>query len=191
MNKTGRLFVLSAPSGSGKTTVLARLLKRKRTVQRSISATTRSPRTGEKNGREYFFLTQAQFEKGIRRGDFLEQARVLGNWYGTPRAPIERALRAGQDVMLTIDVQGARQIRSGRLPVTTIFLLPPSLNVLRQRLQRRGTESAAQIRARLRLARRELREVKHYDYAVVNDHLKEAVSAVAAIVRAQRHRLKD
>ena len=189
MSKKGRLFVLSAPSGSGKTTVLAGLLKRHGSAVRSISATTRAPRDGEKNGQDYLFLSPAQFERGIRRGDFLEHARILGQRYGTPRLPIERALRSGRDVMLSIDVQGARQIRRGGLPVTTLFLVPPSLRVLRERLKRRGTETEAQIQARLHLARREMKAVKEYDYAVVNDRLEDAVSTVAAILQAERHRI--
>jgi len=189
LSKAGRLFVLSAPSGSGKTTMLGALLKRDRNRVRSISATTRPPRAGEQNGKDYFFISRAQFRRGIARGKFLEHARVLRNWYGTPKGPIEKALRAGKDVLLGIDIQGARQIRRGRLPATTVFLLPPSLKVLRHRLRRRATETPAQIRERLRLARKELKEVEKYDYAVVNDRLPEAVAAVETILRAERHRV--
>lgn len=188
--RPGRLFVLSAPSGSGKTTVLARLMEGKRPIVRSVSVTTRLPRRGERDGRDYFFLTQAEFEQGIRRGEFLEHARVLGYRYGTPRAAVERHLRAGKDVVLCIDIQGARQIRRSGLPATTVFLVPPSLKVLQERLRRRGTEGPAQMRARLRLARRELREVGRYDYAVVNDRLEEAVEAVRTILRAERFRVR-
>ncbi len=189
--RTGRLVILSAPSGSGKTTVLGKVLGLDPRCVRSISATTRPPRRGERNGRDYRFLSREQFRRMQARGGFLEQARILGHRYGTPRAPIARAIRAGKDVLLGIDVQGALQLRRGRLPVTTIFLLPPSLGVLRRRLRRRGTETPAQIRARLRLARREMREVKRYDYAVVNDRLEEAVQAVQAILRAERCRVKE
>lgn len=190
MNKRGRLFVLSAPSGSGKTTMLGALLKRDRNRVRSVSATTRSPRAGERHGKDYFFVSRAQFRRGISQGKFLEYARVLRNWYGTPRGPIEKALEVGKDVLLGIDIQGARQIRRGRLPATTIFLLPPSLEVLRLRLRRRATETPAQIRERLRLARKELKEVEKYDYAVVNDRLPDAVAAVEAILRAEHHRVE-
>ena len=182
--------MLSAPSGSGKTTMLAALLKRDRRRVRSVSATTRPPRHGERHGKDYFFISQPRFRRGIARREFLEHARVLRNWYGTPRGPIEKALRAGKEVLLGIDIQGARQIRRSGLPATTIFLLPPSLAVLRQRLRRRATETPAQIRQRLRLARKELKEVGWYDYAVVNDELREAVAAVEAILRAERHRVK-
>ncbi len=135
-------------------------------------------------------MAKAEFLRGIARRKFLECARVLENWYGTPRVPIENVLKAGRDVLLGIDIQGARQIRRSGLPVTTVFLLPPSLKVLRARLEGRATETPAQIRARLRLARRELKEVGKYDYAVVNDRLQDAVAAVEAIIRAQRHRVR-
>lgn len=191
MNKPqGRLFVISAPSGCGKSTLLAALLRKNRNLVRSVSATTRPSRPGERHGKDYRFLSRAEFQRGIARKKFLEHARVLKNWYGTPRGPIEKALRAGKEVLLGIDIQGARQIRRAPLPATTLFLLPPSLKVLRERLQHRGTETPQQIRARLRLARRELKEAGKYDYAVVNDRLKEAVSAVEAIIRAERHRVE-
>ena len=184
------MFLLSAPSGSGKTTMLEALLKRDPERVRSVSATTRPPRPGERHGKDYFFFSRARFRRGIARGEFLEHARVLQNWYGTPRGPIKKALQAGKDVLLGIDIQGARQIRRSGLPATTIFLLPPSLKVLRQRLKRRATETPAQIRDRLRLARKELKEVGRYDYAVVNDELREAVTAVEAILRIYRHRVE-
>ena len=151
--------------------------------------TTRPPRPGERHGRDYWFVTPEAFARARRRGDFLEFARILNHWYGTPRAPIEKALRAGRDLLLGVDIQGARQIRRSGLPVTTIFLLPPTLKVLEERLRRRGTETPAQVRARLALAHRELREVNRYDYAVVNDRLQEAIDAVRAILRAQRLRV--
>lgn len=169
--------------------MLGELLRRDPGCVRSISATTRPPRKGERSGRDYRFLSREQFRRALARREFLEHAAILGHWYGTPRPPIERAICAGKDVLLGIDVQGARTLRRGRLPVTTIFLLPPSLAVLRRRLQGRGTETPAQIRARLRLARREMREVRRYDYAVVNDRLEEAVRDVQAILRAERCRV--
>jgi guanylate kinase len=182
------LFLLSAPSGSGKTTMLEALLRRDRKRVRSISSTTRPPRPGERHGKDYFFLSRAQFRRGIARGKFLEHARVLQNWYGTPRGPIEKALKSGKDVLLGIDIQGARQVRRSGLAVTTIFLLPPSLKALRQRLRGRATETPTQIRERLCLARKELKEVGRYDYAVVNNRLQDAVAAVETILRAEHHR---
>ncbi len=189
MRRCGRLLVLSAPSGSGKTTILNALVKLHRQAVRSVSMTTRPPRPGEKNGRDYWFVSRTQFERVRAQKAFLEYARILEHWYGTPRRPIERALKAGRDVFLGVDIQGARQIRESGLPVTTIFLLPPSFIALRERLKRRGTETPDQIRARLRLARRELAELKHYDYAVVNDRLGEAIETVQAILKAERCRV--
>jgi guanylate kinase len=191
--KTGRLFVLSAPSGVGKTTVLHALLRTGtgRSAVRSVSVTTRPPRPGERHGRDYWFWSRQRFLQGIRRGEFLEWAKVLDHWYGTPRRPVERALKAGKDVFLGIDVQGARQIRKSGLPATTIFLLPPSLAVMRQRLLRRGTETPRQIQERLKLARVELRQKRYYDYAVVNDRLEQTVRAVQAIVQAERFRVRS
>ncbi|MCM8794408.1 MAG: guanylate kinase [Candidatus Omnitrophica bacterium] len=190
MKKKGRLFVLSAPSGSGKTTVLRRIVDTDSHVTLSVSATTRPPRPGEKNGRDYFFYSRKRFESQRKRGGFIEYAKILDNWYGTPRRPVEQALRLGRDVLLGLDIQGARQIRKSGLPATTIFLLPPSLAVLEHRLKKRGTETPGQIRARLQLARKELREVKHYDYAVMNDRLQEAIETVKAILRAEKCRVK-
>lgn len=180
---------MSAPSGSGKTTILEAIRKSDPRVVRSISVTTRPPRAGERHGRDYWFVSKTQFARRKKERMFLECARILTHWYGTLLAPVERALRSGRDVLLDLDIQGARQIRRSGLPATTIFLLPPSFAVLRERLKRRGTESSAQIQARLRLARRELAELQHYDYAVVNDRLEEAVVAVKTIVRAERFRV--
>jgi len=151
--------------------------------------TTRPPRAGERQGRDYWFVSGSEFARARKRGTFLECARILKHWYGTPRRPIERALRSGQNVLLGVDIQGARQIRRSGLPVTTIFLLPPSLAVLQERLRRRGTETPSQIRARLKLARRELAQVKGYDYAVVNDRLRDAIAAAKTILKAERFRV--
>ena len=153
--------------------------------------TTRPPRAGEKNGRDYRFVTRAQFELVRAQDGLLDHARILGHSYGTPRRPIEQALKAGRDVLLGVDIQGARQIRKSGRPVTTIFLLPPSFAALRQRLERRGTGTPDQIQARLRLARRELEELQRYDYAVVNDRLDEAIETVRAILKAERCRVNQ
>ncbi len=181
--------MLSAPSGSGKTTVLRELLKVEKHAVRSISATTRSRRPGERDGRDYWFWSRRRFLRGIRQGQFLEWAKILNHWYGTPRRPVEQALKSGRNVFLGIDVQGAWQIRKRGFPATTTFLLPPSLKTLGERLRHRGTEAPRQIQERLRLARIELREVSRYDYAVVNDRLKEAVAAIRTIVQAERFRV--
>jgi guanylate kinase len=189
--KGGRLVVISAPSGSGKTTLIQHLLKTDPHTCRSISMTTRPPRDGEQDGRDYWFVNRAQFARAKQQGELLESARILGHWYGTPVQPIRKTLKQGRDVLLGIDIQGAAQLRRSGLPVTTIFLLPPSIGVLGKRLKGRGTETPWQIRARLRLARKELGQMEKFDYVVVNDRLKEAVGRVQAILEAQRCRVQD
>ncbi len=190
LRRTGRLLVISAPSGSGKTTVVKALLKREPgRVVRSISMTTRPPRAGERHGRDYRFVSRRRFEQVRKNGFFLESAQILGHWYGTPRRAVERTLKAGRDVVLEIDVQGAQQVRRCGLPTTTIFLLPPTFKALRERLERRGTETRAQIQARLKRARAELARVRRYDYAVVNDRLKETIDTVHTILKGERCRV--
>ncbi len=184
------LLVLSAPSGSGKTTLMGELLEADPRLVRSISMTTRSPRPGERDGREYYFVTPAQFAAERRQRGFIEYAQVLNHWYGTPRRFIDAARRRGRDVLLGIDVQGARKLRQSGYPAVTIFIQSPGVNVLRQRLQRRGTETPAQIRARLTLARRELRCVPEYEYVVINDRLSDAVAHLRAIITAERCRVR-
>ncbi len=185
------MVVISAPSGSGKTTLIQQLLKVDPHTCRSISVTTRLPRDGERDGRDYRFVSRARFARAKARGEFLECAGILGHWYGTPIRPIRRALRQGRDVLLGIDIQGAAQLRRSGWPVTTIFLLPPSMEALKARLKRRGTETPRQIRDRLQLARKELRQMEKFDYVVVNDRLKEAVEAIRAILKAQRFRVTE
>ena len=188
--RTGLLLVLSAPSGSGKTTLMAHLLKGDPTLVRSVSVTTRAPRKGERQGREYFFVSPGQFAEARRRGALLEYAQVLHQWYGTPRQFIDVARRRGRDVLLGIDVQGARQLRRSGYPAVSVFIQPPGLGVLRQRLTRRGTETSAQIRARMALAKRELTCVPEYDYVVINDRLDEALTQLRAIITAERCRVR-
>ncbi len=190
LRRTGKLFVVSSPSGGGKTTIVGVLLGQARGLVRSVSATTRPPRAGERHGSHYRFVSERQFQRLRRTGQLLEWAPVHGAHYGTPRAPVERILAGGCDVVLSIDVQGARQIRRrfGARAVL-IFLLPPSLAVLRQRLMRRRTEPLAIIRKRLASAKRELACVGWYDYAVVNDRVAKAVAQVRAIVEAERLRV--
>ena len=186
----GRLIVLSAPSGAGKTTLVHRLLRRVPHLAHSISMTTRPPRHGERHGRDYYFVTPAAFASQRRRGGLLECARVHGHWYGTPRRAVSRVLASGHDALLSIDVQGARQVRRLAAGSVSIFILPPSLTSLRRRLQQRRTEAPDQIRARLRLARRELRAAPSYDYVVVNDEVQRALSQLQAIIVAERCRTR-
>ena len=188
-SRQGRVFVISSPSGGGKTTVIAQLRRKIPRLVRSVSVTTRRPRLGERQGRDYRFLSVAAFRRLQRSGELLEWAKVHGAYYGTPKRPILRTLASGRDVILSIDVQGARQVRRalGKQAVL-VFLLPPSLAQLRARLMRRRTETRAAIRERLAAATRELACVSWYDYRVLNDRLRPAVSHVAAIIRANRFR---
>ena len=183
----GRVFVISSPSGGGKTTVVERLRRAVPRLVRSISLTTRAPRRGERPGRDYRFTTPSVFQRLRGRGELLEWARVHGAQYGTPKRPVLDALARGRDVILNIDVQGARKVRRalGRRAVL-IFLMPPSMASLRQRLLRRRTETPAAIRRRLAVARRELRCAAWYDHRVVNDRLDRAVSDMRTIIVASR-----
>lgn len=167
------------------------LLRREPQTVRSISMTTRPARKGERNGRDYFFVSRKRFETAQKKGWLLESARVLEHWYGTPRRPVEQALESGKNVLLGVDIQGARRIRRLGLPATLIFLRPPSLSALQERLRHRGTETPIQIRARLKLARKELAQMKHFDYAVVNAQLTKAIAAVRTILKAEQHRVNN
>ncbi|MBI3997336.1 MAG: guanylate kinase [Candidatus Omnitrophica bacterium] len=184
----GRVFVISSPSGGGKTTVVERLRRMMPQLSRSVSVTTRTPRSGERKGRDYRFVSRATFQRLQRSGQLLEWARVHGASYGTPRRRVLDTLRRGGSIVLSIDVQGARQIRRALGPqAALIFLLPPSMTHLRQRLAARNTETPMAIRRRLAAARREMACAAWYDYAVVNDRLDHTVRRVARIIRtAQR-----
>ena len=181
--RRGRLIVLSGPSGVGKTTVAKALLKGSRALVRSISATTRSPRPGERQGRDYHFLSEAAFAAKLKRRAFLEHARVHGRRYGTLRGPVEAARARGRDVLLVIDVQGARQVRRVAPDAVFLFLAPPGFQVLKARLARRGTEDPRTLRRRLATARRELKERHRYDHVLVNDRLIETLRQARAILR--------
>lgn len=182
----GHLFIVSAPSGVGKSTIVRAVLARDPRLRFSVSCTTRAPRPGESPGVDYHFLSQDDFEKAIREGRFLEWAIVYGNYYGTDRRKVEAWLDEGLDVLLEIDVQGARKVRATDLAATTLFILPPSMDALEMRLRRRGTETEDVIRRRLEAACEEIREAPWYDYVIVNDVLEDAVADVAAVIRAAR-----
>lgn len=189
MNAPGRLFVLAAPSGTGKSTLVGRLLESVEDLTFSVSWTTRSPRPGERDGREYRFTDRATFMRMAAEGAFLEWAEVHGELYGTARADVERALAAGRDVLLDIDVQGAAQLRERGEPARFVFLLPPDRATLERRLRGRHTEDEEQVARRLRNAAAEVRQFAAFDYVVINDDLERAAAELAAIVRADRARL--
>jgi guanylate kinase len=177
--------ILSAPSGGGKTTIARRLLERRLDLGYSVSCTTRPPREGEVDGRDYRFLSREAFEAAVARGEFAEWAEVHGNLYGTLRTEVERVLTAGRHVLMDIDVQGARQFHLAFPDTVLIFVLPPSGEVLKTRLSARKSEDQAKLLVRLRNARAELGEVGRYHYVVVNDHLERAVDQVSSIIDAE------
>ncbi|MBS3797529.1 MULTISPECIES: guanylate kinase [unclassified Pseudoalteromonas] len=185
----GNLFILSAPSGAGKSSLINALLERHANMQVSVSHTTRAPRPGEENGVHYHFVDQAQFKELIDNDDFFEWAQVFDNYYGTSKAAIEQQLENGIDVFLDIDWQGARQVRELAPEVTTIFILPPSKDELQSRLTNRGQDSADVIAARMEKAQSETSHYDEYDYVVVNDDFDTARDEIATIVAATRLRL--
>ena len=187
-------MILSAPSGGGKTTIAKALLARRLDLGYSVSCTTRAPRPGEVPGRDYYFMTRAEFIADREKGAFAESAEVHGNLYGTLRSEVERVLAGGQHVVMDIDVQGAVQFQRAFPQAVTIFILPPSAEVLLDRLRARKTESAAQLAARLQSALQELQQVDEYEYVIVNDDLERAVASVESIVDAEvvsRERVKN
>ncbi|ADH84991.1 guanylate kinase [Desulfurivibrio alkaliphilus] len=188
MNK-GCLLVVSAPSGAGKTTLLKRILADTPGIGFSVSHTTRAPRAGEENGVDYHFIDRQEFTRRREADDFLEWAEVHGNFYGTSREAVQQALIRGEDILLDIDVQGARQLKEQTgVEAVFLFIAPPSARVLAQRLHGRGTDSREVIELRLENARREMQEADWYDYLVVNDELSEAEGLLRAIITAERCR---
>jgi len=182
VHMSGCVVVVSGPSGSGKTSVCEELAK-DASVVRSVSVTTRAPRGGERDGREYVFVTEEEFRRGIAGGRFLEWAEVFGQLYGTPREPVDRALAEGKWIVLNIDTQGAQRLRDQGVAGVYVFLMPPSLEELERRLRGRNTESEDAIARRLARAAREMSEAPRYDVTVVNDRLERAVAEVRRVVR--------
>ena len=183
---SGNLFVVVAPSGTGKTSLVAELLRREPHLRLSISYTTRKPREGEAHGREYHFVARAEFERMIASGDFLEHANVYGNYYGTSKRWIEEQLAAGEDVLLEIDWQGARQVRALFPGMAGIFILPPSIAELRRRLEARGKDAPEAIATRMASARDEVSHVLEFEYIIVNEEFEAALLDLQAVVRAAR-----
>ena len=182
----GLLLVVSAPSAGGKGTILKEWFRQDQNLRMSVSATTRPPRPGEENGREYYFISREEFQGLVDSGSMLEHAEYVGNCYGTPRAPVEKWLSEGWDVVLEIDVQGGAQIKKLAPDCVSVFITPPSMEVLEQRLRDRGTEDDATVRKRLETARQELPHAEQYDYVVVNDRLEDAVADMQAILRSEK-----
>ncbi|MEE0796231.1 MAG: guanylate kinase [Anaerovoracaceae bacterium] len=186
---SGKLFVLSGPSGAGKGTICKRLLEEIEELDLSVSMTTRKPRVGETEGVSYFFTEKEVFEEHIKQGNLLEYAQVYGNYYGTPKKPVLEKLARGVDVILEIDMQGALKVKESYPDGVFIFILPPSMAELRKRLTGRGTETAEAIEMRLGEALKELSYIDKYDYCVVNGVLEEAVARVKAIVVAEHSKV--
>lgn len=191
MSKTGLLLVLSGPSGVGKGTVKSEIVKTKAfEFEYSVSMTTRSPRPGEVDGKDYYFVSKEEFTQAIQTDGLLEYNEYVGNYYGTPLAPVKKLLKEGKDVLLEIDVNGAKKVREQMPDGVFIFLTPPDLTTLKSRLEHRGTDSDEVIAGRLKQARKEILMMSDYDYAVVNDTVANAVSHISAIVSAEHVSVK-
>lgn len=191
MKKKGKTFIISGPSGVGKSTVLSALFLGRDDLYFSVSATTRAPRPGEKHGVDYYFIEPETFRQWIEDGEFLEYAEYVGNFYGTPKKYVDAAMDAGKDVILDIEVQGATQVHDLRPDVVRIFIAPPSWEELERRLTARGTDSPEKVQKRLLRAKVELENAGHYDYFVINDAVDHAVAELQAIMLAEHCRPND
>ena len=183
------VFIISAPSGSGKSTLVNELMRRSPGLRFSVSYTTRAPRGSEQNGHDYFFVTREDFESRIAQGEFLEWAEVFGNYYGTHISELGRAANEGVDLVLDIDVQGARQLKSKLPAAVAIFILAPSRQILEQRLRKRATDAPAVMQKRLSVARQELSQWKNFDYLVISTSIAEDLRRTLAIVEAEKMRV--
>lgn len=193
LSRSGILFVVSAPSGGGKSTILRRLLEKDSSITYSVSATTRPPRRTEVDGQDYHFKTVEEFESLIGEGAFLEHAKVHGNYYGTLKSEVDRQVAQRKDIVLDIDVQGSLALKRVRPSTVLVFVLPPSIATLERRLRSRGLDDDQAVALRLRNAREEIRHAPRYDYALVNEDLDATIERVQQIIEAERwrtHRLK-
>ncbi|NQU73569.1 MAG: guanylate kinase [Candidatus Omnitrophica bacterium] len=188
MSRKAKLFIISAPSGCGKTTLCKRLLKGKLGLAYSVSMTTRPRRTGERNGRDYYFVSKAGFQKQVKRNGFLEWTKTYGWYYGTPKKNVSNLLKKGKDILLSIDVKGAVNVKRLYPKSILIFIAPPSIKELKGRLKKRNSDNKKEISKRLKIVKRELSYVDRYDYCVVNDSISNAVSKLKDIVIAERCR---
>lgn len=186
----GNIFIVSAPSGCGKTTLVNMLIKNVKRLKRSVSVTTRTPRKNEKHNKDYSFISANEFQKKIKKNYFLEWAKVLDKYYGTPLNTVKNWLTNGFDVILSIDVQGARKIRKKMPDAVLVFLMPPKFSVLKERLHCRSTEAKHEMEKRLKLAKYEISCASEYDYTVVNDKLHKAYSELKSIIIAERCKVK-
>ena len=189
LNRKGLLLVVSGPSGAGKGTICKALLNKNDQIKLSVSATTRKPRNGEVHGVNYFFIEKEEFTKMIENGEFLEYAQIYDNLYGTPKAAIIECLEKGQDVILEIEMQGARQIKEVYPEGVFIFVLPPSLEELKSRIVGRGTETQEEIEKRFSCAFEEINQIVNYDYFIVNEDIEKSVSDVEAIICAEKNKV--
>lgn len=190
IKKRGILFIISAPSGSGKTTLCNKLVDSLRDLNRSISMTTRPPRSGERDGMDYIFIEKEEFLKRKKRNEFLEWAKVFDEYYGTPKKYVTHLISKNQDVVLSIDVQGAMKIKRLKVKAVYIFIMPPSMSKLRERLIGRSTDSRKEVVKRLGVAKKELSYLSKYDYFVINDTLVSALENLRSIVIAERCRVR-
>ena len=189
LNRQGLLLVVSGPSGAGKGTICKALLNKNDQIKLSVSATTRKPRNGEVHGVNYFFIEKEEFAKMIENGEFLEYAQIYDNFYGTPKAAIIECLEKGQDVILEIEMHGARQIKEVYPEGVFIFVLPPSLEELKSRIVGRGTETQEEIEKRFSCAFEEINQIVNYDYFIVNEDIEKSVSDVEAIICAEKNKV--
>ncbi|GEA29951.1 MULTISPECIES: guanylate kinase [Clostridium] len=190
----GLLIVISGPSGAGKGTICKRFMEKNKDVMLSVSATTRSPRVGEVEGINYFFMSKEQFVEKIESNDFLEYAEVYDNYYGTPKSNVEEMLQSGNDVILEIDIQGALKVKENTREGVFVFILPPSMEELKQRIINRGSETNESLMKRFKSAYKEINFISKYNYAVVNDKVEIAVEKLEAIISAEKcrvDRIKD
>lgn len=191
MTERGILIIVSAPSGCGKSTVVHRLMEQRETLRLSVSATTRPPRAGERDGVDYFFVSRERFQEMLAADAFLEHAEYVGNCYGTPKTAVDEQLNSGFDVYLDIEVQGAMQVKEQRPDTLLIFLMPPSLEELEHRLTLRGTDAPEAVKTRLAQAEREFSYRDRYDHVVVNDQVDRAVAEISGLIDAHRKRLRN